>query len=294
MESLQIIDQGCKPLSLRRQGRDAKIEEKAHNGKVTVVGGSVGSTFCVYNCSKAAQASGVGLVISYVPDCIIVPLEAQDIGCRVRGFINYNAKNAVEPIVEHINNYSDCLVVGVGIKESATVKYDFFKPILGYSKKTVVVDADLIEVIYAHPDILLRRETKEIPHIVTLNRRESAVLFGPDAPEDEVQRFADLSNSYVMLKGRISKLVSPGGTKPEELYEGEIPRMAVAGMGDVLSGLIGGYIARGSTPIQAIRMSFSRRSRAAKKYLEHYPNTESVTPRDIIQILKTGEDSVAQ
>jgi NAD(P)H-hydrate repair Nnr-like enzyme with NAD(P)H-hydrate dehydratase domain len=109
-----------------------------------------------------------------------------------------------------------------------------------------------------------------------------------------VQRFSDISNSYVLLKGKVAVLFSPGKVEVEELYEGEIPKMAVAGMGDVLSGLIGGYLARGFYPTNAIRRSFCRRSRAAKLYLERHPYAESVTPRDILEILKKGEDLALQ
>ena len=266
------------------------IESKLDNGKVTILGGSLGSTFSIYNSCKAAQASGVGLVGAYVPGCCLIPLESQDVGCRIRSFRSYGSPDAIDEILEHINCFSNCSVLGIGIKEKLDLKYSFFSPILQNSKKVLVIDADLIEVVSQYPKILFKRNNMDVPYILTLNKEEYFKLFRDSFNDARIQEFSSDSNTYILIKGCNSRLFSPKNADPEELFEGNIPKMAVAGMGDLLSGLIGGYVARGFTEREAVIRSFSRRSRSSKKYLKRFPYAESVSPRDILEILRRGED----
>ena len=79
-----------------------------------------------------------------------------------------------------------------------------------------------------------------------------------DADEDAVMhdplgsglRAAELYRSIVLVKGVVSHVVTPGGHAWH--YDGGAPGLGVSGSGDVLAGIVGGLLARGAEPLNAL------------------------------------------
>jgi hydroxyethylthiazole kinase-like uncharacterized protein yjeF len=79
-----------------------------------------------------------------------------------------------------------------------------------------------------------------------------------DCSEDEIERepircglhAAERYRSMVLVKGVISHVVVPGGDA--WTYEGGSPGLGVSGSGDVLAGIVGGLLARGAEPLNAL------------------------------------------
>ena len=70
---------------------------------------------------------------------------------------------------------------------------------------------------------------------------------------DEHVADLDLSggdDALVLVKGVKSHIVAPGG--PCWRYAGGGPGLGVSGSGDVLAGIVGGLLARGATPLDAL------------------------------------------
>ena len=63
-------------------------------------------------------------------------------------------------------------------------------------------------------------------------------------------RAADRYRSIVLVKGVISHIVSPDGET--WTYKGGAPGLGVSGSGDVLAGIVGGLLARGADPLNAL------------------------------------------
>jgi NAD(P)H-hydrate repair Nnr-like enzyme with NAD(P)H-hydrate dehydratase domain len=63
-------------------------------------------------------------------------------------------------------------------------------------------------------------------------------------------RAAELYRSVVLVKGVTSHVVTPDGTC--WAYDGGAPGLGVSGSGDVLAGIVGGLLARGAEPLNAL------------------------------------------
>jgi NAD(P)H-hydrate repair Nnr-like enzyme with NAD(P)H-hydrate dehydratase domain len=63
-------------------------------------------------------------------------------------------------------------------------------------------------------------------------------------------RAAELYRSVVLVKGVDSHVVTPNGEC--WTYQGGAPGLGVSGSGDVLAGIVGGLLARGAEPLNAL------------------------------------------
>jgi NAD(P)H-hydrate repair Nnr-like enzyme with NAD(P)H-hydrate dehydratase domain len=63
-------------------------------------------------------------------------------------------------------------------------------------------------------------------------------------------RAAELYRSVVLVKGVVSHVVTPSGDA--WTYRGGAPGLGVSGSGDVLAGIVGGLLARGAEPLNAL------------------------------------------
>src|SRR5205085_1461190 len=64
------------------------------------------------------------------------------------------------------------------------------------------------------------------------------------------RRAAELYRAIVLVKGVISHVVTPAGDS--WTYDGGAPGLGVSGSGDILAGIVGGLLARGAEPLNAI------------------------------------------
>jgi hydroxyethylthiazole kinase-like uncharacterized protein yjeF len=107
----------------------------------------------------------------------------------------------------------------------------------------VIVDADGLTLLAAHPDLLAGRDA---PTVLTPHAGEFARLAGAPPGEDRVgaaRKLADAFGATVLLKGNVTVIAEPGG--PVYLNPAGESWAATAGSGDVLSGMIGALLAAG-------------------------------------------------
>ncbi len=115
----------------------------------------------------------------------------------------------------------------------------------------VLVDADGLTVLARRPDLLHRAA----PTVLTPHAGELARLLKADRAEIEARRleFAERAAAElaatVLLKGSTTLVAQTGQTT--RVNPTGTPRLATAGSGDVLSGLIGALLAGGMTAIDA-------------------------------------------
>jgi hydroxyethylthiazole kinase-like uncharacterized protein yjeF len=115
----------------------------------------------------------------------------------------------------------------------------------------VLIDADGLTVVARRRDLLWR----SAPTVLTPHAGELARLLGtePDAVEagrlEHARRAAEELASTVLLKG--STTVVAEAERPVRVNPTGTPRLATAGTGDVLSGLIGALLAGGVDAIDA-------------------------------------------
>jgi hydroxyethylthiazole kinase-like uncharacterized protein yjeF len=107
----------------------------------------------------------------------------------------------------------------------------------------VIVDADGLTILAAHPDIVTGRSA---PTVLTPHAGEFARLAGAPPGHDRVaatRKLADRLGATVLLKGNVTIVAEPGGP----VYDNPAGQSwaATAGSGDVLSGIIGALLAAG-------------------------------------------------
>ena len=124
----------------------------------------------------------------------------------------------------------------------------------------VVVDADGLTVLAAHPHLVTRRQA---PTVLTPHAGEYARLAGAPPGADRVvaaRRLAETFGATVLLKGNVTVIAGPDRVY---LNPAGDSWAATAGSGDVLSGIIGALLAAGLAPGEAAAAAAFVHARAA-------------------------------
>ena len=125
----------------------------------------------------------------------------------------------------------------------------------------VIVDADALTILAAHPELLVDRAA---PTVLTPHGGEFARLAGAPPGDDRVgacRKLADAFGATVLLKGNVTVIADPGG--PVYLNPAGQSWAATAGSGDVLSGMIGALLASGLPAAEAAAAAAFVHARAA-------------------------------
>ena len=221
---------------------------KGNFGKLLLLCGSRGYTGAAFFAAMGALRAGAGLVFLGVPESIygieavklnepvIFPLP--DAGGRL-------SADAVPEILTRLPQM-DAVLVGPGLGQSEGT-LAVVRVVLEKAECPVVVDADGINVLSAHRDLLRGRK---LPTILTPHDGEFARLGGVIG-EDRMSAAAALAEELgctVLLKGHetcitdgVNGYINPTGN----------PGMAVGGSGDVLAGVITALLGAGLPPLEA-------------------------------------------
>ena len=221
---------------------------KGNFGKLLLLCGSRGYTGAAFFAAMGALRAGAGLVFLGVPESIygieavklnepvIFPLP--DAGGRL-------SADAVPEILTRLPQM-DAVLVGPGLGQSEGT-LAVVRAVLEKAECPVVVDADGINVLSAHRDLLRGRK---LPTILTPHDGEFARLGGVIG-EDRMAAAAALAEELgcvVLLKGHETCITD--GTDGYLNPTGN-PGMAVGGSGDVLAGVITALLGVGLPPLEA-------------------------------------------
>ena len=221
---------------------------KGNFGKLLLLCGSRGYTGAAFFAAMGALRAGAGLVFLGVPESIygieavklnepvIFPLP--DAGGRL-------SADAVPEILTRLPRM-DAVLVGPGLGQSEGT-LAVVRAVLEKAECPVVVDADGINVLSAHRDLLRGRKS---PTILTPHDGEFARLGGVIG-EDRMAAAAALAEKLgctVLLKGHETCITD--GTDGYLNPTGN-PGMAVGGSGDVLAGVITALLGAGLPPLEA-------------------------------------------
>ena len=221
---------------------------KGSFGKILLLCGSRGYTGAAYLAAMGALRSGAGLCFLGVPESIY-DIEAIKLNEPVvfplpddNGKLSIGAVSEIEKRLPDM----DAVLIGCGLGQSDGT-LAAVKAVLEQAKCPVVVDADGINVLKAHKDILRGRA---YPTILTPHDGEF-LRFGGTLGEDRMAsaaRFSREWNSILLLKGHRT-CITDGATG--YINETGNPGMAVGGSGDVLAGMIVSLLGQGLPPLEA-------------------------------------------
>ena len=217
-------------------------------GKVLLLCGSRGFTGAAYLAAMGALRTGAGLVFLGVPESIYA-IEAVKLNEPVVFPLpDKDGKLSEEAIPEIMARLPqmDAVLIGCGLGQSEGT-LAVVKAVLENAACPVIVDADGINVLSAHRDILRGRQ---YPTILTPHDGEFARIGGcltADRMESAAALARDL-DCIVLLKGHRT-CISDGRTGYRNTTGN--PGMAVGGSGDVLAGMIVSLLGQGIAPLEA-------------------------------------------
>jgi len=246
-----------KKLSIHTTLKSIKPRElNAHKGKyghVLLIGGDHGYGGAIFMAAEAAARMGAGLVSVATQAEHVSALLSRQPEIMVKSVTN---RGQLLPLIELANT----LVVGPGLGQSSWSEQMLHCALI--SKKTIVLDADALNLLSKHSDWL-----KHSDLILTPHPGEAARLLNVPLPAIEEDRFKSVQaiqkkwGGSVLLKGSGS-LISHKDDSINLCPYGN-PGMASGGMGDVLSGIIGSLIAQGLSKESALELAVCLHARAA-------------------------------
>lgn len=221
---------------------------KGDFGKLLLLCGSKGYTGAAYLAAMGALRCGAGLVFLgaaesiyeieavKLNEAVVFPLPDKD---------GKLCMSAIPEIIERIPKM-DAVLIGPGLGQSEDT-FTVVKAVLECAACPVVLDADGINLIAAHKDIVRGRTA---PTILTPHAGEFSRLGGSTREDrvSEAEKMAKEMDCIMVLKGH--NTVITDGTSTYINSTGN-PGMAVGGSGDVLAGIITALVGQGLTPLQA-------------------------------------------
>ena len=225
---------------------------KGNFGKVLMLCGSRGYTGAAALAAMGALRVGSGLVFLGVPECIYAIEAVKLTEPIVFPLPDQNGMFSVKavPEIEKRLHQMDAVLIGPGMGRSHDCR-ELVNYILNTYQGTVILDADGINVIAKHKDVLRGRTGVTI---LTPHEGEFSRLSGMKV--EERQRSAETLASelgiIIALKGH-GTVITDGNTT--YINETGNPGMAVGGSGDVLAGMITGLIGQGIEPLAATAAS---------------------------------------
>ena len=254
---------------------------KGDYGKILLLCGSRGYTGAAALAATGALRSGAGLVYLAVPESIYA-IEA----CKLTEAIvlplpdegGTIAMSAL-PEIRRLLPKMDAVLIGCGLGQSEGTRA-VLETVLREFSGPVVVDADGINLLAKHMDILRERHA---PTILTPHTGEF-VRIGGDNKADRVSetlRFAMKYGCILLLKGH-ETVISDG----KETYVNQTgnPGMAVGGSGDVLSGIIVSLLGQGIEPLKAAACGAWLHGKAGDICAEEI-GQYGMLPTDLVEVL---------
>lgn len=240
------------PLVLLRANSEA---HKGTFGHVLVVGGSPGKTGAPAMAALAASRIGSGLVTVGVPASLNAILEVKLTEEMTEPLPETVPGHLGEPSIDRVLSLSrdkECVVLGPGLSTGEGVGELVIAVLSGYDG-WLVVDADGLNALVDRIETLKNARARVV---VTPHPGEMARLCGISSKAVQADRvgaarhMAQEYQIWVVLKGARTVTAFPDGRIV--LNPTGNPWMASGGQGDVLSGMLGGMLAQGLPPEDAI------------------------------------------
>ncbi|MEJ2619510.1 MAG: NAD(P)H-hydrate dehydratase [Candidatus Thiodiazotropha sp.] len=215
-------------------GRRARTSHKGSYGHLLVVGGDQGYSGAVRMAAEGGARCGAGLVTlaTHPQHAPWSNLGRPELMCR-------GIDGADD--LSHLHEQASAVVLGPGLGRTAWGEGVYHKVV--ETQLPMLLDADALFWLARYPD-------QRSNWILTPHPGEAARLLGWQTAEVQNDRFAAceaLQQRYggvIVLKGA-GTLVSSRGSQPVALCSDGNPGMASGGSGDVLSGVIGAFLAQG-------------------------------------------------
>jgi ADP-dependent NAD(P)H-hydrate dehydratase / NAD(P)H-hydrate epimerase len=254
LDELDIREETVEPPPFVPWLRREPDTHKGSYGHLFVLAGSAGKTGAACLCSEAALRCGAGLVTLGIPrtlnlvmeqkltEVMTLPLPASD-----DDTLSAEGLDAIQAFASSVEG----LVIGPGIglnQHTERIARELWVAL----EKPMLWDADALTLLARNPDL---RGKQKAQVVVTPHPGEMGRLIGKSASwvqqnrVEVTQSFAERWGVVTVLKGARTLIATPDGRLRINLTGN--PGMAAGGMGDVLTGMIGGFLVQGMEPYDA-------------------------------------------
>ncbi|MDP2914562.1 MAG: NAD(P)H-hydrate dehydratase [Candidatus Aminicenantes bacterium] len=222
-----------------------KDSHKGSYGHLFVLAGSLGKTGAVVMAGKAALRTGTGLVTIGTPQSCLPAIANSMMELMTEALPETPQKTLSEsaiPLILDLMKGKDAVLIGPGISTHPSTAR-LVTSLLPKIKVPVVIDADGLNILAAHPDAL---KSLPKPAVLTPHPGEFGRLIGRsnrdvlDHRLELASRFSEQFGVYLVLKGYRTLIATPEGRV--FINPTGNPGMATGGSGDVLSGMIASLI----------------------------------------------------
>ncbi|OGW50366.1 MAG: hypothetical protein A2078_12860 [Nitrospirae bacterium GWC2_57_9] len=223
-------------------------------GHLLVVAGSLGKAGAAVMAARSALRSGAGLVSVATPNSQVAIVQQQIVEAMcipsaesIDGTLGIGAETE---LLKQASRMTAC-AIGPGLSthyETVTT----VRNMVQHMSLPLVIDADGLNALAGSLDLLKKLKA---PVVLTPHPGEMARLLGvstADVQKDRIDVASGFAAKYkvtVVLKGAGTVVASPDGSI--FINSTGNPGMATGGTGDVLTGMIGSFLAQGYTAPQA-------------------------------------------
>lgn len=213
---------------------------------VRIIAGSPGMTGAAHLSAGAALRAGAGYVRLSTPgsdydpfaptECVVTPLPLD---------------GWATPELDGDLDRFGALAIGPGLGRNVETGQQVRRFVRATLLPTVI-DGDGLAALAEHPGEVLEDRPSEAPVVLTPHDGEfGALAGGPTAPDrfEAVRSLSERTGAVVLLKGSVTLVARPGG-QVLAVTSGD-DRLATAGTGDVLTGILAAFLARGVPVWQA-------------------------------------------
>jgi hydroxyethylthiazole kinase-like uncharacterized protein yjeF len=232
---------------------------KGDAGSVAIVGGDDGMLGAVLLAARAALLMGAGRVYA-----AMLANDGPDVDLHYPE-IMFRPSDELTQLKQ-----LDALVIGPGLGQS-----DAAEAILAFwltQDVKLLLDADALNLLAIHPHLQALCRARSADTVITPHAAEAARLLGTNSAavqknrSDSALKLAHQFHASCVLKGPAS--ICAHHTGNYFINTSGNPSLATAGMGDVLSGMVGSFMAQGLDGLAAIKLAVFVHGAAADKLVD--------------------------
>lgn len=288
-----LIDAGCarRLLPLRRPDGN-----KGTFGHLILLAGATGKSGAAVMAAEAGLRAGTGLVTVACPhsiqsvvatrlvEAITVPL------AELNGEVSMPAFDVLMPLIQG----KQALALGPGLGLGGEVK-ELIRRLLQATTLPVVIDADALTALSGKMQLFERQTDRQV--VLTPHPGEMSRLTGLSIAEiesdrfDVVRSFASQHQVVVVLKGARSLIAAPDGRV--HVNSSGHAGLASGGMGDALTGLIGGLLAQGLDALDAATLGAYLHGSAADRLYRIYGDA-GLLASDVIREIPAARQALSK
>lgn len=234
--------------------RRSPEDHKGRTGHLLVVAGATGKSGAAAMTANAALRAGAGLVTLCLPETLNPIAEAQLIEVMTTPLPDQGTGLVLEEAFDTLMAQAQgkqALAIGPGLGTESHTR-NLVHRVIKELTLPLVVDADGLNNLAGHTALVKHRSA---PTVLTPHPGEMARLTGLSTKEIQQDRLATARKlardigTCVVLKGARTVIAEPAGHV--WINPTGNAGMASGGMGDVLTGMIAGFLAQGCSAVEA-------------------------------------------